>query len=529
MTTKLPLLLLGMVLASTYSFTQNNQIEKADSYYKKSVSFEATNIDSSLVYAHKAYGLLNPKDTLNGVFGDILNQYGRLYYYKKDYHKAYDYFKRCHLIALETNQIADAYKVKVNMAVCQRQLNNTKGALEELYQVVAYYEKNKADDLNLGKTYVNIADLYMLNRKHEFAETYYKKSEPFFKASRNLLLQLQGNRIANFNSFDPTKSLEIIKVIESDKALDSVPTFVSAPIFNGMAQTMVKTENLKKGLFYTLKAIGIKKKSGVIKGIAIQYNNVGDIYIKTSNYPMAIIYLDSALLKATTARQKFEILKNLQKAHKANSNLERSLFYANKYIELKDSVNEVLTQKEIAELGIKYQTTKQNEFIHQLQNLSLIYKGAILILLVFGLYISATFFKKNKIQKKELKILQKEFGLFKEKQARLKKNISNDLIHLKSKAVISIKDLLYVKSDGHYVEYYLEDKPKPEIDRNSLNSVLTQLPEASFFRIHKSHIVNIHRIKIINSTKVMLDNGVWINLSRTYKQALKDVLHKGLT
>lgn len=102
----------------------------------------------------------------------------------------------------------------------------------------------------------------------------------------------------------------------------------------------------------------------------------------------------------------------------------------------------------------------------------------------------------------------------------------NPTILLKSKAILNSVDILYIKSDGHYVEYFTDNKTNPEIDRNSLNEVLKILPSSSFIRIHKSFIVNIYRIKIINSTKVMLDNGVWINLSRTYKQQLKDILHK---
>jgi hypothetical protein len=104
---------------------------------------------------------------------------------------------------------------------------------------------------------------------------------------------------------------------------------------------------------------------------------------------------------------------------------------------------------------------------------------------------------------------------------------SNPTILLKSKAILKIEDIQYIKSDGHYVEYFIDHKDKPEIDRNSLTAVLNILPNASFIRIHKSYIVNIYRIKIVNSTKVMLVNGVWINLSRTYKQQLKDVLHEG--
>lgn len=126
----------------------------------------------------------------------------------------------------------------------------------------------------------------------------------------------------------------------------------------------------------------------------------------------------------------------------------------------------------------------------------------------------------------EFELLQIELNTFKQKKNEEDIFKKGENITLKSKALINSKDILYIKSDGHYVEYYLESQNNPEIDRNSLNKIIEILPSNTFIRIHKSYIVNIHRIKIINSTKVMLDNGVWINLSRTYKQQLKDILHK---
>ncbi|MFC5046213.1 LytR/AlgR family response regulator transcription factor [Aquimarina hainanensis] len=143
-------------------------------------------------------------------------------------------------------------------------------------------------------------------------------------------------------------------------------------------------------------------------------------------------------------------------------------------------------------------------------------------------------FKTLKSEKLLLQKLKTEVGVLQEKLDTLKsqynkneKSQINELIHLKSKAVLNSIEILYIKSDGHYVEYYTEHKKNPEIDRNSLTEVLKQLPSSSFIRVHKSYIVNIYRIKIINSTKLMLDNGVWLNLSRTYKQQLKDILNHG--
>ena len=128
------------------------------------------------------------------------------------------------------------------------------------------------------------------------------------------------------------------------------------------------------------------------------------------------------------------------------------------------------------------------------------------------------------------KIIKNEFEILRKKLQKEQLNnqgpINHTLINLKSKAILKSNEILYVKSDGHYVSYFLENRDNPEIDRSSFNEVLEILPVAFFIRIHKSFIVNSYRIKIINSTKVMLDNGVWINLSRTYKQELKNIFNK---
>lgn len=509
-----------------YSYSQNRDLETAEIFYKKAVEFEPKSIDSSFKYIKKAYVVLESKDTINKVFADILNQYGRINFHRKEYTDAYRFFNRCFNITQSIGEESNSYKVKVNMAICQRQLNNTEKALSDFFDVVKYYEDKDASNINLGITYFNIADLYFINKQYEFAEKYYTKSEPFFKNNKTFQYQLQGNRIANFNSYDLDKSIKLIEQIEATTNFDSIPIYVRGILYNNMAQTMVRLEDYGNALSYTLKGLNVKKSGGIKAGISIQYNNVGDIYIKTKEYTLAIAYLDSALHYANTNRQKLQILKNLQKSHKGNNDLKKSLKYANTYIALKDSLNEVLTQKEILELGIKYDTDEKDKFIDKLQNLSTLYKFFIFLLTLISIYVLVNILKKKNTIKKELETLQQEFNSFKEKKKNRKDATDNQLIKLKSKAVLNSSEILYVKSDGHYAEYFLNNKNNPEIDRNSLNDVLENLPTSSFVRIHKSFIINIYHIKIINSTKVMLDNGVWINLSRTYKQQLKDILHK---
>ncbi|MDW3190734.1 MAG: 7TM diverse intracellular signaling domain-containing protein [Cytophagales bacterium] len=101
-----------------------------------------------------------------------------------------------------------------------------------------------------------------------------------------------------------------------------------------------------------------------------------------------------------------------------------------------------------------------------------------------------------------------------------KKNES-PFLKLNSKAVLDIKKILYIKVEDHYLEFYLEDKDRPEIDRNKLSEILKVLP-VEFAQIHRSVIVNFKHIKSLNGDQVMLKNGQELKMSRTYKKAIQE-------
>lgn len=100
---------------------------------------------------------------------------------------------------------------------------------------------------------------------------------------------------------------------------------------------------------------------------------------------------------------------------------------------------------------------------------------------------------------------------------------SNQYITLKSRAVLPLGKLQLIKSDGHYLEFYLADKERPEIDRNKMSAILDLLP-TNFVQIHRSYIVNIDFIKMKYANKVLLKDGREMPVSRSYKAALNDII-----
>mgnify|MGYP003784491957 FL=1 len=95
------------------------------------------------------------------------------------------------------------------------------------------------------------------------------------------------------------------------------------------------------------------------------------------------------------------------------------------------------------------------------------------------------------------------------------------MLRLKSKALIQVENIIYIKSDNKYLEFYT--KIGREIDRNTLKHALEKLPPQQFVQCHKSYVVNLLEIRQIYANKIILNNGETLPLSRSYKAKMQQL------
>ncbi|MCP9290150.1 LytR/AlgR family response regulator transcription factor [Gracilimonas sediminicola] len=93
----------------------------------------------------------------------------------------------------------------------------------------------------------------------------------------------------------------------------------------------------------------------------------------------------------------------------------------------------------------------------------------------------------------------------------------------RSNLVVDINDIKWISSDGAYLDIFTDNQKHVVLD--SLKNIIEDLPD-QFKRIHKSTIVNIHRIEELQSRgngdyDVILDDGNQVRLSRNYADALR--------
>lgn len=96
---------------------------------------------------------------------------------------------------------------------------------------------------------------------------------------------------------------------------------------------------------------------------------------------------------------------------------------------------------------------------------------------------------------------------------------------ISGKVAAYYRNIIYIKSDRHYLYYYLQDHDEPIKIRGSINDIENHLEEYDFARIHRSIIINLRFVLSID-TKIgkihIQSNGSrnTLSLSKSYKESV---------
>lgn len=88
---------------------------------------------------------------------------------------------------------------------------------------------------------------------------------------------------------------------------------------------------------------------------------------------------------------------------------------------------------------------------------------------------------------------------------------------------ISIADIRYIEGMSEYLKIYLEGEEKPIITLLSMKKIESRLPE-NFMRIHRSYIVNLHKIQEVNKNRIIMDAETFLPIGDMYKEAFQHYL-----
>ncbi len=105
---------------------------------------------------------------------------------------------------------------------------------------------------------------------------------------------------------------------------------------------------------------------------------------------------------------------------------------------------------------------------------------------------------------------------------------SQDSLFVKSEyrvVRIFLSDIKYIESSNEYIQIHLvNEEPVSTLIR--LKVIEEMLPKEKFMRVHRSFIVNLDKVKIIERNRIVFDRNVYIPVGEQYKDSFQAFVDK---
>ncbi|MCL4483831.1 MAG: LytTR family DNA-binding domain-containing protein [Bacteroidetes bacterium] len=90
---------------------------------------------------------------------------------------------------------------------------------------------------------------------------------------------------------------------------------------------------------------------------------------------------------------------------------------------------------------------------------------------------------------------------------------------------ILLSDIKYIEGSNEYIIIHLL-KEKPVTTLMRMKNIELELPENLFMRIHRSFIVNLSQVKVVERNRIIFDEKIYIPIGEQYKERFHQFLDK---
>jgi two-component system LytT family response regulator len=88
---------------------------------------------------------------------------------------------------------------------------------------------------------------------------------------------------------------------------------------------------------------------------------------------------------------------------------------------------------------------------------------------------------------------------------------------------IRFDNILYFEGLKDYIQIFLKDEKYPTLVLSNFKKILEKLPEKQFMRTHRSFIVNLEKVSLVEKNRIIFGD-TFIPVSETYKEAFFEYL-----
>jgi DNA-binding LytR/AlgR family response regulator len=113
-----------------------------------------------------------------------------------------------------------------------------------------------------------------------------------------------------------------------------------------------------------------------------------------------------------------------------------------------------------------------------------------------------------------------------DKESKISRNDEFLLIKSEYKILrINYADIKYIEGMREYLRIHIENQ-KPVMTLLSMKKMEDYLPEKDFMRVHRSFIVNLNKVSVVERNRIVFDNDVYIPIGEQYKRGFREFLDK---
>jgi DNA-binding LytR/AlgR family response regulator len=107
-------------------------------------------------------------------------------------------------------------------------------------------------------------------------------------------------------------------------------------------------------------------------------------------------------------------------------------------------------------------------------------------------------------------------------------NSNKDFLYIKSEykiVRINLDNIKYIEGMSEYIKIHLTNS-KPVMTLLSMKAIEDHLPPERFMRVHRSYIVSLEKITVIERSRIIFDGNVYIPISDQYKAKFQSYIDK---
>ncbi len=342
--------------------TNNHDSILSSAYLQLATLFYVSDIDTALSFCKKAEQLLTETSS-NVIKGEVYGLFGYLYLQQEKSDLALKYNKKSKEIFIQIGDKQNISNVLINIGLIYHNQGDILNALNAYHESIRILEEINNEE-SLIYVLINMAYLYENQEDYTSSLKYNKKGLALCKKLNNKKGEatcLNNIGIIYDKLKDHSTALDYYnKSLEIEKEIDN-PKGVAYSLIC-ISNSYIQTNEYTKALNYCLEASEICKKIGDKKGFTAALNNLGIIYLKQGK----IFKAEKIATESFSISKELGFPKHIKRSaellsqiyEKQNKGMQSLAMYK-LYVQMRDSINNNLTQKATIQQQAKYEYEKQ--------------------------------------------------------------------------------------------------------------------------------------------------------------------------